>query len=246
MSAFVVSATHIATCAQIVTGDRLQVRRQPTQRREHPHGPSHGERHQRCLALRSGRREASNAGYVLQLSSPASAMPAGTPATPSCHRRSAIDVNEACCFDDGYTVSDYLDDCRSAAPSHLQPRRGLRVPLLPQLPVVRTARLGRQQGADVDSRIQLPISPAGWRSRSLANRRVWEARDPEPDPPFSRLISSLLRSPSPRRESRRGFSFFYRAPAHRLPSPWVLRFPPSIRASGKLPTHSSAKGGSPR
>ena len=136
MSAFVVNPTHIATCAAGLSGRSFSSTKTiPPAITEHSHGPGHGERHQRRLPLRSGRPARQPCDFRLD-PQPSSPMPAGTPLTrlspPGISRRERSLLRRRL-----HGLGLTSDDCRSAEAIPYKQRRGLRVPRLPQLPVVR-------------------------------------------------------------------------------------------------------------
>ena len=110
MSAFVVNPTHIATCAAIIREIVFQYEDDPPSDTDirmdlamanvisvaYRYGPEGRRDNQAMFA--STLAKLSNAGW----DTIDAALPAGI-----------SDVNEAC-FDDGYTFSDFLSDCRSA------------------------------------------------------------------------------------------------------------------------------------
>ena len=117
MSAFVVSAAHIATCAQIIREIVFHYHDDPPSDESiridlamanvisvaYRYGPEGELANQPMFDTILG--NLSDSGW----DTTNAALPAGT-----------SDVNEAC-FDDGYTVTDYLADCRSAEAVHYTP-----------------------------------------------------------------------------------------------------------------------------
>ena len=114
MSAYVVSAAHIATCAQIIREIVFHYHDDPPSDESirmdlamanvisvaYRYGPEGERANQPMFASILG--NLSDAGW----DTTNAALPAGI-----------RDVNEAC-FDEGYTVTDYLADCRSAEAVH--------------------------------------------------------------------------------------------------------------------------------
>ena len=114
MSAFVVTPTHIATCAQIIREIVFHYDDDPPSDQSirmdlamanvisvaYRYGPDGARAYASMFATILG--NLSDSGW----DTTNAALPAGT-----------SDVNEAC-FDEGYTVTDYLADCRSAEAVH--------------------------------------------------------------------------------------------------------------------------------
>ena len=84
-------------------------------------------------------------------------------------------MNKAC-FEEGYTVSNYLDDCRSAAPLVYSHAEACEYLSCLHYQSCEPPEWNASKVRDVDFESSLP-------RRQNANpwrRHVWEARDPEP------------------------------------------------------------------
>ena len=220
MSAFVVSATHIATCAQIVReivfkyddnpptdeNIRMDLAMANIISVSWRYGPE-GEKHNADMFSKI-LGNLSDAGWDTSQAE----LPPGSE-----------DVNEACCFADGYTVSHYFQDCRSAKPliyTHAE--------ACEYLSCLHYQSCEPPDWEDSKVRMWIFESTyylAGRMAKLiLGERRVWEARDPEPVLVTHLIESPLHRYPLPLR--RRGILFSSSLAMRRHPSPWVLRFPP--------------------
>ena len=175
MSAFVVSATHIATCAQIVREIIFK----------YDDNPPSDESIRMDLAManvisvawRYG-PEGEKAHAKMFSDILDSLCQSGWNTTRAELPQGTDSVNEAC-FDEGYTVSNYLDDCRAAAPliySHAEACEYLSC-----LHYQSCEPPGWQQSKVRMWILQSNSYLAGKMARQiLGDRHVWEARDPEP------------------------------------------------------------------
>ncbi len=175
MSAFVVTATHIATCAQIVREIIFK----------YDDNPPSDESIRMDLAMANVISVAWRYGpegekvYAGMFSNILDSLKSsGWDTSQAELPQGTEDVNKAC-FEEGYTVSNYLDDCRSAAPlvySHAEACEYLSC-LHYQSCEPPEWNASRVRTWIVESKAYLAGKMA---DQILGSRHVWEARDPEP------------------------------------------------------------------
>ena len=174
MSAYVVSPTHIATCARIIREIIFKYDDNPPSDESiradlamanvisvaYRYGPQ-GERVNQAMFAKIINSLA-DAGWDTINAAP----PAGI-----------ANVNEAC-FDDGYTVSHYLDDCRSAKPVHYNHAEACEY-----LACLNYQSCEPPEWEDSKVRMWILESKSVLAGRLakqvLGGRRVWEAQQPE-------------------------------------------------------------------
>ncbi len=174
MSAYVVSAAHIATCAAIIREIVFHYHDDPPSDESirmdlamanvisvaYRYGPDGERANQPMFDAILG--ELSDSGWDTTNAS----LPAGT-----------SDVNEAC-FDEGYTITDYLADCRSAEAAHYIPAEAVKY-----LSCLDYQSCEPPEWKDSKVRMWILESQsylAGTLARiALGERHVWEVRETE-------------------------------------------------------------------
>ena len=184
MSAYVVTPAHIATCAKIIREIIFHFDKNP---------PSDSDVRM-DLAMANvisvtfrygpeGRR-----AYASIFSSILGQLDdAGWDTSGVDHPEGVSDINAAC-FEEGYTVSDYLRDCRSA-----EPRRYSHAEACEYLSCLNYQSCEPPNWPDSKVRMWILESKSYLASRLakqvLGDRHVWEVRDADPDlKPVSSLI----------------------------------------------------------
>ena len=177
MSAFVVSATHIATCAEIVRKIVFK----------YDDNPPSDESIRMDLAMANVISVSFRYGpqgeklYTSMFSDILDSLASsGWDTSQAREPQGAEDVNQAC-FEEGYTVSNYLEECRAASPvvySHAEACEYL------SCLHYQSCESPEWNGSKVqmwilESKAYLAGKMA---DQILGDRHVWEARDPEPAP----------------------------------------------------------------
>ncbi len=175
MSAFVVTAEHIATCAQIIMENVYEFAR------EKPDDESIrmdlAMANVISVAWRYG-PEGQRAYAPILSAIIGNLDDAGWDTSGTQLPESTSDVNNAC-FDDEYTVTQYLDDCRSATPIVYTPSEAW---MYLSCLEYQSCEPPEWEGCKMQSWICQAQNGLAYRlvKSVLGSRHVWEVREPEP------------------------------------------------------------------